>query len=152
MADIKLIWDEENQSCDISLEGINNSKEYVDVDTGDDLKTACLVYLLSDATAEDEWQYTFDKRGWCCDTDFERPIGSKIWQLSYMPVQDDNTYISTANSYVTEALSWLIDDNICKNVSVNSSLSGTFQKKLQINVSLTKADNTNIQYSYVWNI
>lgn len=151
MADIKLVWDEQKQNCDIDLETINNGKETVDIDSGHDLITSVLISLLCNATAESDWTYTFDKYGWHGDSDFERPVGSRLWQLSYLPIQDNNTYIAMANGFVTEALAWLVDDNICKSVDVNSSIVGTTRKNLHINITMTKADNSVLQYSYIWN-
>lgn len=150
MADIKLLWNEEKQECDIDLETINNGKEIIDVDSGDDLITAILISLLSNASAESDWSYSLDKYGWCCDSDIERPVGSLLWQLSYQPVQNNETYIAMSNGYIQEALSWLIEDNICKDVSVESSIVGDTGKSLLINVTVVKADDSVLQYSYIW--
>jgi len=147
--DYKLIYDEEKQACDISLETINNN-QIVDVQDGGDLINAVLISLLSERAAESDWTTTLDKRGWWGDADNERQLGSRLWQLEYLPVDDSSVYLGTAEGYVIEALTWLVDDRICKNVSCSASFVDQAERHLNLDITLTKADNQEIRYSYVW--
>lgn len=150
MADFKLVWDETAQACDLELETINNGTQDVDLVSQDDLITATLISLLSDRVADDDWSYTLDKRGWWCDAYNERPLGSRLWQLDILPTSDDATYLTRAQGYVTEALSWLVDDRICKSVDCVASFTDTHKTKLNLDITLTKADDSQIRYAYVW--
>lgn len=150
MADITLVWDEEQQYCDINLESINNGKEAVDLTSGDDLITAVMVSLLSDRVANDDWSYSRDKRGWWGDAEISSPLGSRLWQLSILPVNDDQTYLAMAEGYVTEALEWLIEDSVCKEITCTASFLDSQKTKLNLDVKLTKPDDSVIRYGYVW--
>ncbi|MBS1015400.1 phage GP46 family protein [Acetobacter persici] len=146
MADYTLIYDETKQTCDIDIASINSNQK-VDVETGQDLITAIQISLLSDRAAEADWTYSLDKRGWWGDADNDRPLGSKLWTLAYLPAANTQTYLGRAEGYAIEALSWLIDDGICKDVDCDASYADS---DLMLNITLTKADNSTLQYAYLW--
>lgn len=151
--DIKLTFNEEEQYCDISLESINAGTAdvtTVDVNTGDDLITAAMVSLLSDRVADADWTYSTDKRGWWGDADNQQPIGSRLWQLGVLPTADDTTYLAMAEGYVIEALAWLINDGICKDITCTPSFTSAAATDLYLQVTFTKPDNTITTYAYVW--
>lgn len=146
MADYTLTYDVTKQTCDIDIESINNNQK-VDIETGQDLITAVMISLLCDRAADDDWTWSLDKRGWWGDADNDRPIGSKLWTLAYLPASDDQTYLGRAEGYVIEALSWLIDDGICKDVTCKATYADS---DLMLNITLTKADDSTLQYAYLW--
>lgn len=151
MADFKLSYNELNQSADLDLEYIN-SQTIVDIETGNDLITSVIISLLSDRVADDDWTYTLDKRGWWGDAENARPIGSNLWQLSILPTSNTQEYLMRAESYANSALQWLVDDGVCKTVSCTASfVSGSANKHLNLDVTLTKADSSVLRYAYVWN-
>lgn len=149
--DYKLVYDETNQYCDVELETINDGKNVIDITDGGDLITAVLISLLSDRVADSDWTLASDKRGWWADSENELPIGSRLWQLSMLPTSDSEVYLSRAEGYVKEALEWLINDNICKEVNCTASFLDIAYKHLNLDISLVKADNSVIRYEYVWN-
>lgn len=152
MADFKTVWNETNQYCDFELETINNGATDVDVETGNDLISAVLISLMCDRVADEDWSYSLDKRGWWADVYNERTIGSRLWQLSYLPVTDPDLYLSTARAYVIEALTWLVDDNVAKEIDCVASFVDTKRTNLNLDITITKADNSILKYAYVWSM
>lgn len=140
MADYKLTYIDEKQYCDIDL-----------TEEGDDLITSVLISLLSDRVADDDWIYSTDKRGWWADAGRSQPLGSRLWQLEYLPSIDSDLYLARAEGYAREALTWLVDDGVCKEIDVKASFVDSHAKHLNLDVTMVKADSTTLKYRYVWN-
>ncbi|HDR9834526.1 MULTISPECIES: phage GP46 family protein [Burkholderia] len=110
MSDFKIVWDVMNSRGDWNiLPG--------DVQTGDDLETALLFSLFSDAEAAADDAIpdgTTDRRGWWGDdgeNDGLGPTGSKLWLLSRRTSPTDTT-LQDAYDYVTSAIQWLISTGV----------------------------------------
>ena len=75
--DIWILWDNTQGLGDWGL-------ALGDVLTGQDLETACLTSLFSDALGTPDFvptDGTTDRRGWWADTYLDIPLGSNLWQL-----------------------------------------------------------------------
>lgn len=151
MADLKMIYDNEKQRADIELESLLGTNITVDVQTGHDLETACMISLMSDRVAESDWTLTVDQKGWWADAYRQQPIGSRIWQLGVMSVSDPNEYLIRAKAYCEEALQWLVDDRIAASVSATAYFTDTSKRSLGCDIKITKANGVSQQFSYVWN-
>jgi len=105
--DITISWDPATAHGDWDLAN-------ADLATGDDLSTAILISVFSDAMAAPDDVIpdgTNDPRGWWGDEfDPTHPIGSKIWLLDRAKQTQD--VLNRAFSYLSDALKWLIDDGV----------------------------------------
>ena len=140
--DIMVIWDNMNAIGDWGYaEG--------DVETGQDLETACLTSLFSDALATPDFvptDGTNDRRGWWADTYLDRPLGSNLWQLDRAKTLRAN--LGLARTTTLAALQWLVDDGVAKAVACNTSwLTPTM---LGIAVLITKPDGTQTRFMFGW--
>lgn len=88
----------------------------------DGLETAVILSLFTDRRAEDDDVLpdgTDDRRGWWGDAypdiDGDR-IGSRLWLLHRE--KDAQRAVNRAREYADEALRWLIDDGIARQVTV----------------------------------
>lgn len=80
---------------------------------GNDLVTAVLISLFTDRQALDSDRLpdgTTDRRGWIGDLNAASPIGSRLWLLDRSKHTAD--VLDKAQSYIAEAVQWLIDDGI----------------------------------------
>jgi phage gp46-like protein len=108
--DIQVLWDNTNALGDWGL-------AQGDLQTGQDLETACLVSLFTDALATPDFiptDGTGDRRGWWADTYEVTPPGSNLWQLDRAKKTRDT--LGAARGYTLDALQWLIDDGVAKAV------------------------------------
>lgn len=110
MSDFTIVWDVANGRGDWNiLAG--------DVQTGNDLATAILFSLFTDAeAAQDDIvpDESGDRRGWWGDdgeNDGFAPTGSKLWLLSRRVSPTDVT-LQDAYDYITSALQWLITSGV----------------------------------------
>ncbi|MEQ1321785.1 phage GP46 family protein [Acinetobacter guillouiae] len=110
MTDIQTIWDVPTGTGNYTVENGELSK-------GHDVRTAVLISLFTDRVADvndelpDATTTTLqDRRGWWGDTGQQYPIGSRLYLLdrSKAPM---NIELDAVN-YATEALQWMIDDNV----------------------------------------
>ena len=108
--DVYVLWDNENAYGDWSLaEG--------DLQTGQDLETACLVSLFTDKLATPDFvptDGTCDRRGWWADPYHDAPLGSNLWQLERAKKTRDT--LALARRYAIDALQWLVDDGVAKDM------------------------------------
>jgi phage gp46-like protein len=140
--DIRVLWDNTQAIGDWQLaEG--------DLQTGQDLETACLVSLFSDALATPDFtptDGTNDRRGWWADYYASRPLGSNLWQLDRAKTTRAN--LGLARSTVLQCLQWLIDDGIAVSVLVNTQyLTPTM---MGIAIALTRPDGTQTKFMFGW--
>ncbi|WP_131753603.1 phage GP46 family protein [Burkholderia vietnamiensis] len=110
MSDFTIIWDVANSRGDWAvLPG--------DIKTGEDLVSAILFSLFTDAEAAPDDEIpdgTTDRRGWWGDdgsNDGLAPTGSKLWLLSRRISPTDKT-LQDAYDYITSALQWLVTTNV----------------------------------------
>lgn len=139
MSDIKLTYDNLEQICDWSL-------SQGDLETGDDLESSVFISLFTDRQAENTWVETTDKQGWWSNPD----LGSRLWQLNYIPVTDDDSYTARAKNFCDEALQWLLDDNIAQSVDCTCTLQN--RKTLIIKIVITRQNNLTLNYEYAWKL
>lgn len=142
--DIRIIWDNTQTLGDWGLAS-------GDVETGQDLETACLVSLFTDALATPDFtptDGTTDRRGWWADYYEDRPLGSNLWQLERAK-KTSNT-LGTARSYALDALQWLIDDGMA--AAVYCDTSWVTSTMLGIAIAIVKPGGaiTRFRFGWVW--
>ena len=140
--DILIAWDNTQALGDwVLAEG--------DLETGQDLETACLVSLFSDALAAPDFvptDGTTDRRGWWADYYEDRPLGSSLWQLDRAH-QTRNT-LGLARRYALDALQWLIDDGVAARVLCDTSWLG--RNLIGIAIAIVKPDGTVSRFMFGW--
>ena len=140
--DIYIRWDNTQALGDWALaEG--------DLQTGQDLETACLVSLFSDALATPDFvptDYTTDRRGWWANYYLTTPIGSNLWQLDR--AKKTRETLGLAQRWAENALQWLIDDGVAASVLVNTQW--VTSTMLGIAIAITKPDGTQTRFMYGW--
>lgn len=111
--DLALTFNPAIGALDISLDG-------VDLAGDDTLRTAVLLSLLCDRTAQaHEVDAGADRRGWWADAYASNQgdaFGSRLWLLArskQLPAT-----VQRARSYIREALQWLVDDGLASAVDV----------------------------------
>lgn len=116
MADIALIYNNDTSRFDIALDGS-------DLQTDDGLRTAVLLSLFCDASAqgdEPQMDQKDNHRGWWADQyaiiTGER-FGSLLWLLDRSKRSDETATL--AKSYIETALQWAVDDGVVERVQVD---------------------------------
>lgn len=144
--DITLQWDTANNHADWVQNGAV-------LDMGNDLPSAIIISLFSDRLAEPGDVIpdgTNDPRGWWGDEGQTVPIGSRMWLLSRAK-QIPQT-LNDAFAYISEALQWLIDDQVVGSFSINVQWVRTGTLGAQI--TAFKQDGTTLMtglYAWAWN-
>jgi phage gp46-like protein len=120
-----------------------------DLQTGQDLETACLVSLFSDALATPDFvptDGTTDRRGWWADYYGPTPLGSNLWQLERAKTTRAN--LGLAQRTTENALQWLIADGIAASIIVNTQwVTATM---MGIAVAITKPNGTQTRFMFGW--
>jgi phage gp46-like protein len=90
-----------------------------------------------------------DRRGWWGDAYDEYPIGSRLWLLSRSVLSQ--VIANKAIDYATEALQWLIGDQVAASVAVTAAI--TLPKMLALTVVISMANGTTrtLKYNWAWN-
>lgn len=101
--------------------------------TDSGLKTAILISLFSDARERNQ-------RGW-----WGGEIGSKLWTLQN--VKRSAETLKKAQDFAQKALSWLIEEKICKKVTVSAAYDN--YGRLMLSVDLQKHDG-NARFDFLW--
>jgi phage gp46-like protein len=121
-----------------------------DLQGGDDLATAVLISLFTDRRAEASDVIpdgSNDRRGWWGDLGSAYPIGSRLWLLSRAKQLPQT--LTNAQTYVAEALQWLLDDGVVASISAVCRFIGLGM--MGILVALYDQDGTTIaQYQWAW--
>lgn len=144
--DLYILWDNGNAIGDWTL-------AVGDLQTGQDLETACLVSLFTDKLATPDFTPTdgsSDRRGWWADPYNDQPLGSNLWQLERAKKTRDT--LGLARRYAEDALTWLVDDGVAKQVIVNTAWLGdavgsTF---LGIGIAIVKPDGALTRFTFGW--
>ncbi len=134
--DLALAFSVESDTCDF-VQLANG-----DLALDDGLYTAVLVSLLTDAAALPDDvipDRTTNRRGTWMDIPLasasisktKRPLGSRLWQLDRAKATQETRL--RAQEYATEALQWMIDDNLCQKITAVA----TFLTYNQIVLSVT---------------
>jgi phage gp46-like protein len=124
-----------------------------DLQTGQDLETACLVSLFTDRLATPDFvptDGTSDRRGWWADPYNDQPLGSNLWQLERAKKTRDT--LGLARRYAQDALQWLITDGVAKDVIVNTSWIGRSpgSTALGIAIAIVKPDGSLTRFTFGW--
>jgi len=143
--DILVAWDNRNTLGDWSLaDG--------DLQTGQDLETACLVSLFSDKLATPDFtptDGTSDRRGWWADLYSDRPLGSNLWQLERAHKTRDT--LGLARRYAQDALQWLVDDGVAASITVDTRwIGGPGTTMLGIAIAIRQPDGSMTRFVYGW--
>jgi len=96
---------------------------------GDEILTALILSLFTDARATDEeWEQVRDweksKRGYWGDKLRSDSLGSgsKLWLLKRSPTDEETR--ERAQVYVEEAVRWMVDDGLLSSIETSVSWSG----------------------------
>ena len=144
--DIVVQWDNLNTYGDwVLAEG--------DIQTGQDLQTACLVSLFTDRLATPDFvptDGTTDRRGWWADPYNDQPLGSNLWQLERAKKTRDT--LGLARRYAQDALQWLVTDGVAASVAVDTRWLGNpvGSTMMGIAVTITKPDGSSTRFVYGW--
>ena len=117
--DLLLSYDNDINMCDIVLNG-NNFEET------DNIETLVLTSLFTDKTRE--YSDADEIKGWWGNNDF----GSNLWELIYL---SQDKYAPYSQSICQNSLNWLVTDNICDSVEVETDYASG---KLNISIIVTK--------------
>jgi phage gp46-like protein len=152
MADIAIVWDATTGTGDFAMSG-------GDLLNGNDLQTAVLLSLFSDAQADpgDIVPDTTDPRGWWADTyaaleDPTLPViaddrfGSKLWQI-FVRIRNQDT-LNWARDQAIKALSWMITDGVAQSVDATPYFIGS--GGVGLIVVITEPNGTPNRYSFAW--
>lgn len=141
----------------VQWDNINTLGDWVladgDLQTGQDLETACLVSLFTDKLATPDFtptDGTTDRRGWWADPYNDAPLGSNLWQLERAHKTRDT--LGLAQRYASDALQWLVTDGVAAAVAVDTQWlqpagGGTF---LGIRIVITSPDGSMTRFTYGW--
>lgn len=124
-----------------------------DLQTGQDLETACLVSLFTDRLATPDFaptDGTSDRRGWWADPYNDQPTGSNIWQLERAKKTRDT--LGLARRYAQDALAWLVTDGVAASVTVDTRWLGNQvgSTMLAMAIAILKPDGTLTRFVYGW--
>ena len=140
--DIRMIWDNTRTLGDWGL-------AQGDVETGQDLETACLVSIFTDKLATPDFvptDGTSDRRGWWADPYLEGPLGSNLWQLER--AKKLRNTLGDARRFTLDSLQWLIEDGVAKTIECNTAwITSTM---LGIAVAIIKPDGSETRFRYAW--
>lgn len=144
--DILVQWDNANTIGDWSY-------AVGDLQTGQDLETACLVSLFTDKLATPDFVHTdgtTDRRGWWADLYNDQPLGSNLWQLERAKKTRDT--LGLARRYAQDALQWLIDDGVAASVVVDTRWLGNpvGSTMMGIAIAITKPDGSLTRFVFGW--
>ena len=109
-----------------------------------DIETLIQVALFTNRTSDPGWTLTKDQEGWWGEAYYpQEHIGSHLWQLQYL---NQSEYTDYAQSFVNDALQFLLDYNLCDTFTTQCSFT---KGALTINIQVTKNSITT-DYDYVW--
>lgn len=127
------------------------SQASAQLQTGNDLATAVVLSLFTDREASSDdtpSDGTADPRGWWGD-DGKYLIGSRLWLIERSKRTQET--LTLAQSYIEEALQWLIDDGVVAAFDV--FVEWTQPHMLGARITAFRNDGTTqaLNYSWVWN-
>jgi phage gp46-like protein len=162
----RLAWPRNVGDIRIQFDNANGTGDFVMVgpslQLGNDLETACLISLFTDAQADpdDNLPEAFlagDPRGWWADTYLatEDPTlavipndrtGSKLWQVTLRPRNQDT--LNWAQNIASLALQWMIIDGVATAVNVTAQFIG--QAGIGLIITITEPTGQSSIYRYAW--
>jgi phage gp46-like protein len=142
--DIRVIWDNTQTSGDWGL-------AQGDLETGQDLETACLVSLFTDALATPDFtptDGTTDRRGWWADPYNDESLGSNLWQFER--AKKLRSTLGDARRYTLDALQWLIDDGVAQTIECNTQWVGSTMLAIAVAITKPNGSETRFRYALTW--
>ena len=121
-----------------------------DLVTEDTLRTAVLISIFSDARVSLEEMPDGEptRRGFWGDALEENDtFGSKLWLLAREKKTED--VLDRAREYVTEALSWMVDDGIARELQIDTAW--TPEGFLGISGKVYRPNAETFQFDTAWN-
>ena len=111
----------------------------VNADMQDSLSRAIVISLFSWKRADenDIYDKELGKQGWWGDSLNDDKIGSKLWQLLRNKITTETIY--QADEMVFEALKWMIDDDICTDISVSVERDSDTPDRLNVSIILEQS-------------
>jgi phage gp46-like protein len=122
-----------------------------DLTVGNDLGTAVMISLFTDATAGADDVIpdgSGDPRGWWGDEGEDRPIGSKLWLLTRS--KQTATVLALAKAYIEQALQWLIDDGVATSVGVATEWSRPGFLGGMVEISRSSGPRAAVRFDWAW--
>ena len=122
-----------------------------DLVVGNDLGTAILISLFTDAEAGDDDVIpdgSGDPRGWWGDLGEDYKIGSKLWLLSRS--KQTSTVLALAKLYIEQALQWLIDDGIAASVAVTTEFSKPGFLGALVQIYRANGTDASVRFDWAW--
>lgn len=122
-----------------------------DLATGDDLASAVLVSLFTDRLAAPDdgpLDSAGNRRGWWADAYTGDPIGSRLWLLERAKKTD--SLLRVAESYVREALQWLLDDAVADAIDVLTEWAPSGRLGIQITIHQPSGP-ARMRFEWAWN-
>jgi phage gp46-like protein len=133
MADVALIW--KNGVGDLLINQANT-----DLETGQDLKTAIIVSLFTDARASvNDIPKNDDPRGW-----WNAEIGSLLWLLHREKTTNQN--LEKGINFIKNSLNWLLTLGIASKIDVT----GLIQNRQRFKFHITISRSLDSRYDYIW--
>lgn len=117
-----------------------------DLFAGDELLTAVLISLFTDAEAgpDDEApDRSGDPRGW-----WAGPIGSRLW-LRMRSKQVDVT-LALAKANIADALAWLIEDGVAAAIDVTTEWTRPGMLGAEVVIRRTDGTRAAVRFSSLW--
>lgn len=144
---IALLWQDDVGAADLVLDGQDLARD-------EGLETAILLSLFTDRRAETGDALPVpdgDRRGWYGDA---LPVvpgdlqGSRLWLLA-RSVQGPGL-IEQAETYVREALAWMLEDLVAERVDVEVTLPRRGELQILVRLYRPGRDVVDFRYSYAW--
>lgn len=126
------------------------AKKGGDFDTVDGFETAILVSLFTNARRdESDISNPLNRGGWIGNwrtAKRPRELGGLCWTVEHERLTREVLNIARENA--KNALAWMIDDGLCRNVEVMTEPQN--QSKIQYNIAITSRDGIKYDYIYLW--
>jgi phage gp46-like protein len=143
MTDIALAWNPSTQTADWQI--ING-----DISVGQDLQSAVIISLFTDARAPQSYAGT-NLRGSWIDSYSPTPWGSRLWTLARAAISDRQALLNAAQDYCNEALAWMITDGVAASVSAAASWISSSMINLQIVITMPMVAQPFVfNFSWAW--
>jgi len=142
--DIAMRYDAGAKFFDLALED-------GDLATDEGLETAVILSLFTDRRAQEADRLpdgSSDRRGYWADAYNDRPHGSRLWLLHREKELDE--VLRRAEEYAQEALAWLVEDGVAREVVVEAVNLRRGVLQLRIEIRRGERETLERQFDYVW--
>jgi phage gp46-like protein len=139
MSDIKIIYNQVTRSYAIAFEN-------GDVVADNGMETAIIISLFSDRYTDE--RPAGDRGGFWADPTLEIEgdrVGSLLWLLARGKITDKT--VRQAEDYVPDALKWMVDDGVAKEINVAVS---RIDQGMIIDLAIVQPDGVPRKYQLLW--